>query len=345
MSKNSKKYNKKNDNENLVVTAANQAETIVGAAEQIEEAVSDVIDKANNEPGPAEPTEGKESSEQNESAVQQAAVIIDAAKEKTESSIQETAADKQAEAEAPSDDSLMERWYKASQKRVSIRKYCGTPEVSVLRELRQIAQMVSTEDARIYVGKREGIFNPVIGKTITGTEAFAAVILRSKNKYMAGFVGEAFLLECASRGLGTCWLGLSYKKAVAKAAVKLRENERIVCVIAIGKYNEMPETVGARKSIFNLTGMEDDSFYALPEWQQCAVRCARLAPSARNAQPWEFDIMPDSIQVSITSGNMGYGEIDCGIAMLHIELGAAHCGLIGDWIFDEGYPIFRISRE
>ena len=262
--------------------------------------------------------------------------IVDAADVKNESAAAE---------DEPADDDMMEKWYKAAQKRVSIRKYSGTPSVSTLRELRQVAQLVSTDDARIYVGKREGIFDPIIGKNISGTHAFAAVILRGKNKYMAGFVGEAFLLECVSRGLGTCWLGLSYKKSVAKAAVKLRQGERIVCLISIGMYDEMPETVGARKSIFTLTGMEDDTFYALPDWQQCAVRCARLAPSARNVQPWEFDIMDDAIQVAITSGNMGYGEIDCGIAMLHLELGAAHCGFIGDWSFNEGYPVFHIIKE
>ena len=240
-------------------------------------------------------------------------------------------------------DNTMEKWYKAALDRVSIRKYNGTPDVPTLRELRRAAQMVSTDEARIYVGKREGIFNPIIGKTITGTEAFAAVILNGKNKYMAGFVGEAFVLECASRGLGTCWLGLSYSKSVAKSAVKLRQGEKIVAVISIGTYDETPETVAARKSIFTLTGMEEDSFNSLPDWQQCAVRCARIAPSARNAQPWEFDIKEGAVQVAITSGNFGYGEIDCGIAMLHIELGAAHHGMIGDWQFNDGFPVFTIE--
>lgn len=240
-------------------------------------------------------------------------------------------------------DSTMERWYNAALSRISIRKYTEAPDVPTLRELRRTAQMVSTDEARIYVGKRDGIFNPLIGKTITGTDAFAAVILNGKNKYMAGFVGEAFVLECAARGLGTCWLGLSYSKSVAKSAVKLRQGEKIVCVIAIGKYDELPDSVGARKSIFTLTGMEENTFADLPDWQQCAVRCARLAPSARNAQPWEFDIKEGAVQVAITSGNMGYGEIDCGIAMLHIELGAAHHGKIGDWKFDDGLPVFTIE--
>ena len=249
-----------------------------------------------------------------------------------------------AAAEDVSDDNIMEKWYRAAQKRVSIRSFSGTPEIPVLRALRQAAQMVSTEEARIYVGKRPGIFDPLIKKVITGTDAFAAVILRGKDKYMAGFVGEAFLLECESIGLGTCWLGASYSHSVAKAAVKLRQGEKIVCLIAIGKYDETPDTVGARKSIFSLTGMEDETFCALPEWQQCAVRCARIAPSARNAQPWEFDVINGGIQVAITSSNMGFSAIDCGIAMLHIELGAAHCGKIGDWSFDDGYPIFRIAE-
>ena len=35
------------------------------------------------------------------------------------------------------------------------------------------------------------------------------------------------------------------------------------------------------------------------------------------------------------SNNWGFGEVDCGIAMLHIELGAAKYGVYGEWQMDE----------
>ena len=192
------------------------------------------------------------------------------------------------------------------------------------------------------------VFDPLIGKVITGTETFAAVICGGKDddEFLSGTVGEAFVLECASMGLGTCWLGLSYNRSIANSCIKLKNHkEKIRCLISIGHYDKVPEHKRSRKTIYNITGMGDDDFKKLPGWQRCAVEAGRLAPSARNAQPWEFDIMENSVQVAITSANMGYGEIDCGIAMLHIELGAAHCGYIGDWVFDEGYPIFRIIKE
>ncbi len=251
------------------------------AAETLNEAVSEVEDKI--EDAVAETIKSAdEAAEELIAAAETVDTASGEAKASAEEAIAELAEQNEhtsanAAREAITDDNIMEKWYKAAQRRVSIRSFSGTPEIPVLRTLRQAAQMVSTEEARIYVGKRPGIFDPLLKKVITGTEAFAAVILRGKNKYMAGFVGEAFLLECEAMGLGTCWLGASYNHSVAKASVKLRQGEKIVCLIAIGKYDEMPETVGARKSLFTLTGMEDETFYALPEWQQCAVRCARMA--------------------------------------------------------------------
>jgi len=67
-----------------------------------------------------------------------------------------------------------------------------------------------------------------------------------------------------------------------------------------------------------------------------AVEAARLAPSAVNRQPWRFAIQGDSIVVGADS-DKDAGRIskrlDCGIAMLRLELGALAAGVRGRWEF------------
>ena len=64
------------------------------------------------------------------------------------------------------------------------------------------------------------------------------------------------------------------------------------------------------------------------------MEAARLAPSAVNRQPWRFYMEPNGITVSVDSSLVEWGiskRLDCGIAMLHIEVAALDCGVKGKW--------------
>lgn len=242
----------------------------------------------------------------------------------------------------------MERWYASIKKRVSVRKYSGDPTKDEISILKEAAEYLSCGEARIAVGRKAGVFDPVIGRTVSGTNTFAAIITSGgeEAEYMAGTIGEAFVLECTAMGLGTCWLGLSYKKSIVKDCVKLKNSrEKVKCLISIGHFNEQPQHKRVRKTVCNIIGLTPEQYKKLPEWQRCAFEAGRLAPSARNAQPWEFDALKDSIQVACISGNFGYGLLDCGIAMLHLELGAAHCGVYGSWEIKDRLPLFSIESD
>ena len=108
------------------------------------------------------------------------------------------------------------------------------------------------------------------------------------------------------------------------------ENESLIAVIAFGRTNGFPKPP-AKKSAEQLTGLETEVIKALPEWQQEAIRIAKLAPSARNKQPWDIEVKKDMLGIVCNSSNFGYGDVDCGIAMLHIELGAGMRNVYGDW--------------
>jgi hypothetical protein len=69
----------------------------------------------------------------------------------------------------------------------------------------------------------------------------------------------------------------------------------------------------------------------LENWQNAAFKCARIAPSALNLQPWRFAFTRGYICMA-AAGIFGESvQLDLGIAMLHIELGAATQGVRGLW--------------
>ena len=62
--------------------------------------------------------------------------------------------------------------------------------------------------------------------------------------------------------------------------------------------------------------------------------------------PWRFKIDSDTITVSADSKREGFRisrKLDCGIAMLHLELGARAESIDGSWEFLE-YPDVAIHR-
>lgn len=235
----------------------------------------------------------------------------------------------------------MERWYSATGQRCSIRKYDGEPDEQTLQALQAQAQALSTRGVRIVLGSDPKAFSSLFlgSGRIKGTTCFAAFLSKDGMSHNAGYLGEAFVLECTAMGLSTCWVGMYNKKAVA-AAVGLQEGETLTCIAAIG-VSEEPYAARPRKPLEKLVGLTEEEIKALPSWQQYALICARIAPSATNGQPWRFLVEEENIRICCTGNNYGYANLDCGIAMLHMELGAAHGGVAGDWVMEENDAVFK----
>jgi len=84
-------------------------------------------------------------------------------------------------------------------------------------------------------------------------------------------------------------------------------------------------------------------------WARAAVECARLAPSATNRQPWRFRFEGEGLVVEKSRGPelpMVTKRLDCGIAMLHAELGAWNAGVSGVWLESaDGREVARFEPE
>lgn len=161
----------------------------------------------------------------------------------------------------------------------------------------------------------------------------------------AGYVGEAFILEATRLGLDTCWVAGMFSAEAAARVAPLEAGERAVAITPVGHALERKQLTeklmsravrsAARRQVEEiapgLTRGEGPAGAAWPAWAIAAIEAARLAPSGANRQPWRFRLEGGALVLSSADKAYWTAPIDFGIAMLHVELGAAHEGVRGAW--------------
>ena len=246
----------------------------------------------------------------------------------------------------------VERWYESIFSRRSRRRYDKRGlEPDMVSHLREYTNDLNnfTGGARVVLVTEspEKVFKGIIGSygQIKGAPAYAAFRGDAHNQYVQeiiGYMGECFILEATSLGLGTCWVGGFFDSGVVKSQVAVAENEKVFAVTPVGfsvKENNTEEklvsgivTAHKRKDLKALCrGIPREQW---PDWVNTALEAARLAPSAINRQPWRFLVEKDAVTISVDSAFLQLGvskRLDCGIAMLHLELGARMKGIKGEW--------------
>jgi len=228
---------------------------------------------------------------------------------------------------------------------------------TICREFRPFpqarAELVTQSPDRIL----KGAIGPY-GK-VKGAPALVAFIGDMDDPYIqekVGYLGEGIILEATAMGLATCWVAGFFRQKVAASVVGTAENERVLSVTPVGHAVEdltLEERTMTgfgwthrRKPLAELvTGLDETE---LPHWMKSALQAARIAPSAINRQPWRFYVEPNSITVSVNNPRFTFGiskRLDCGIAMLHIEVAALDCGMQGRWEFLEAPRVARFTVE
>ncbi|MDD4239700.1 MAG: nitroreductase family protein [Desulfotomaculaceae bacterium] len=245
------------------------------------------------------------------------------------------------------------RWFEAIERRKSRRsfeqRHIDQADNKRLKELCNGFSPYPDVRAVFRTDSPDEVFKGAIGHygMIKGAPAFIAFIGDRKSLYVnerIGYLGEGIILEATSLGLDTCWVGGFFRPEVAANLVGTYRGERVLAVTPVGyaKNNiSLEERIMTgfgrthrRKPLSDLVSGLDESKW--PTWIQKSLEAARLAPSAVNRQPWRFEVAEQSITVSVDNQKDKYGiskRLDCGIAMLHIELGAMISGVSGKWEF------------
>jgi nitroreductase len=185
-----------------------------------------------------------------------------------------------------------------------------------------------------------------------------------KNDRMAmedyGYCKEILILKATALGLGTCWLGGTFKASEFAQAVDLQEDQILPTVSPIGYPAE--ERSLTERIMRRIAGSDDrkpwsDIFFAndfatpltRPQAGKYseALENLRLAPSASNKQPWRIllDTGKNTFHFYLSRA-FGYNllrgvslqDIDLGIAMSHFEITMQELGLNGKWQVDTNAP-------
>jgi nitroreductase len=258
--------------------------------------------------------------------------------------------------------SLSLSWYQALFIRSSRRSFHHRPvEEDKLARLERLCR-----DFRPHPGVRtelvrrppEAVFRGIIGSygRISGARAYFAFLGepgRPRTDEWIGYMGEGLILEATILGLATCWVSGFFRPEAVREELGLGPEDRVYAVSPLG-YAERGRTIkekiysglagsSKRKPLAELiSGAEPRP------WQTQAVAAARLAPSATNRQPWRFILGPESIAVEATGAKDASRfpkRLDCGIAMLHLELGALAAGVKGEWVPLEAPAVARFERR
>ena len=239
------------------------------------------------------------------------------------------------------------KWYPAIYTRRSRRSYKPNPiDPKLLNDISKFCEHFrpfANTRAVLVLQQVDKAFRGIIGPS--GAPAFIAFIGNVNDKHIQekiGYMGEAVVLEATSLELSTCWVGGFLRKDMIEQLVDADSSEEVFGLTPIGYAKERASVkenimtgfgwTHRRKPLSKLvTGIQEEGWHG---WTRSALEAAILAPSATNRQPWKFHIEMDSITISTNETGLDYSlskRLDCGIAMLHLEVAAIIHGIHGTW--------------
>jgi len=251
-----------------------------------------------------------------------------------------------------------DRWLSAVSDRRSRRAYDGRPVAD--SDLGAIAATAEEfrpfDDARVVLVRRvpEAFFTGLIGSygKVTGAPSALVFIADGSSATSAehcGYTGEGVVLEANALGLETCWISGSFSRSTVTASMSLEPGEVVRAISPVGHAAVKPTATevllyGAKRPKHR-RGLDEiaPGSAQWPVWAVAGLAAARVAPSAMNRQPWRFRMEDGAVVVAVSGPSVPLASVrlDCGIAMLHFELGARSEGCDGAWESLTGRDVAR----
>ena len=191
---------------------------------------------------------------------------------------------------------------------------------------------------------------------ITGARLYIVSAIADTREARAelGYCLERVVLEATNLGLGTCWMGGTFRRSNFSRRIGVSPDEIVPVVSPIGYAR--PKRSLRERAIRRLASADQrkpwgDLFFS-GDLQAPLVReqagsfavpleSVRRAPSASNRQPWRVSLAAgcENLHFFLSRtpgyekmfGGINLQDIDMGIAMCHFELSARELGLPGSW--------------
>lgn len=195
--------------------------------------------------------------------------------------------------------------------------------IKVINEVSELNIQLITDDKELFKS-----FASSYGM-LKGVQSYFALVGNKNDDRLLdkiGYYGELLVLEATALGLGTCWIGGTYKKGECIQHIKCSKDKELVAIIPVG-YVEDEKTFKEKliKKVVNRRSKTIDEMYTsegkVPEEFINGMKAVQFAPSAVNRQPVMFNYKDGVVTAMISDLNVKE-EIDLGIAMLHFKIGA-----------------------
>jgi nitroreductase len=244
------------------------------------------------------------------------------------------------------------RWHRAIEERRSRRRFDPNlpPAQDALAALDKVCNEFTPfphARSRLVAESANRVFKGIVGGygKVKDAPAFIAFIGNMDDPFAqeeVGYTGEGIILEATALGLNTCWVAGFFRPEIVASLIEMRNNERVLAITPVGHALESESWEEKLMTRFGrshnrlalsklVRGLPREKW---PDWVNIGLEAARLAPSAMNRQPWSFDVQDDSVTVFVRTRGLEFNvskRLDCGIAMLHLEVAAADSGCKGEW--------------
>lgn len=244
------------------------------------------------------------------------------------------------------------------EKRISVRTFDESRELSneVVEEIRQsIAKASAPFEGQYTIEFKKfdlkGPQTPSTYGTISGASWYLLMGIHDDemSALAAGYAMEEVVLRATELGLGTCWMALTFKGSDFTRESEMPADEPLRIISPVGypaAKRKMLEsltrvTLGSSKrkpmsdlfseGEFGIPVKEDNKFYE-------ALSKMRLAPSAKNTQPWRALVRGNEVWFYYEQKTEA-SILDLGIGLCHFDLTLRAKGYEGVWKKSVNAPV------
>lgn len=250
--------------------------------------------------------------------------------------------------------------------RTSVRTYIGEPIHPELAEQikRYIAGLQSPfgGKVRIELIQVDSGAEPVKLGTygiISGAKDFLVLLYEDAPlaAQSAAYMFEQVVLFCTSLGLGTCWIGATFKKSDFATQARAQENEQLRIISPVGYPTEkrrlleriMRRGAGSdsRKAFEALffNGNFDQGLKAEDAGQyRQPLEMMRLSPSASNTQPYRAVLDKGNVHFYYRKLSQ-FSDLDLGIGLCHFGESCSKLGIDGEFEVLDSERLLQTKSE
>ena len=228
--------------------------------------------------------------------------------------------------------------------RKSVRSYSGAPSATQLAELDRAIASAGSPFGGAYTMRLghfdiKGPHKPGTYGVVRGASCYILMAVDSSDDASllgAGYAMEQVVLAATAMGLGTCWIGGTFKGGDFDRGQSWPSGQALRIISPVGVPSERKSLLervahaalrsGKRKPFGELFS---DGGFGAPLGADStfapALEMMRLAPSSVNSQPWRALVQAGTVHFYCATDN-AYSLIDMGIGLCHFGEAERHYG-------------------